>query len=114
MEPVAVAFFEYRRAGEQAAWDHDDVAAYLAARGYAIGLGGVGCGVDGDAALVRADLDRDPAADLAAYAPPLDAYRANRKYLRQRLAEIKAKPAAELTTGDRDLRALLGLMREDT
>lgn len=108
-----MATYEYRRAGEVAAWDPDDVARYLAGLGYAAGPGGLSCGVDGTAALVRADLDRDPSADLAAYQPPPDPFRANRKYLRQRLAQIRQLPPAQWTTPDRDLVALLGLLRED-
>lgn len=108
-----MAFVEYRRAGEIVGWDYEDVARFLVARGYQVGPGGVGCGTDGTAALVRADLDRDPSADLDAYAPPSDPVRTARRYLRQRVAAIKATDPSLRTTGDKDLLALLTIMRED-
>jgi hypothetical protein len=108
-----MTWFEYRRPGEVVGWDFDDVTAFLVARGYRIGPGGVGTGVEGTAALVRADLDRDPATDLGAYAPPADPIRTARVYLRNRLAAIRATAPAQRTAGDRDLLAVLALLRED-
>src|SRR5215510_15603439 len=87
--------YEYRRPGEVAEWDYEHVGAYLAGLGYTFGPGGIGTGVDGTAALVRADVDRDPSTDLDAYRPPPDPIRASRTYLRQRVAEIRQKALAQ-------------------
>jgi len=108
--------YEYRRPGEVAEWDAEDVAAYLLAHGYAVGGGGVGTGVDGTAALVRADVDRDPTADLDAYQPPPDPIRASKRYLRQRLQAIRQKPLADRQAApatEQDLVVLVNILRDD-
>lgn len=105
--------YEYRRAGEVAGWDTDDVTAFLLGRGHVVGPGGVGCGVDGTAALVRADLERDPSADLDAYVPPPDPVRAALKWLRQRTAAIRAKDPATWTVPEKDFMAIAAILRSD-
>lgn len=108
-----MAFFEYRRSGEAAGWDFEDVDAFLRARGFLVGPGGVGTGMDGTAALVRADLDRDPTADLDAYAPPPDPQRVARGYLIGRARAIRSKAPGARTQAENDLLAVLVTIRPD-
>jgi hypothetical protein len=110
-----VAIREYRRTGETAEWDAEDVAAYLAGKGYLIGPAGLGCGQDG---LVRLDVDANiPDAvlktDLDAYVPPPDPQRVARGYLIGRARAIRAKAPGTRTQAENDLLALLVVLRPD-
>lgn len=104
-----------RKAGETVDWDDGAVRAYLVGQGIAVGPGGVGCGTDATGPFVRVHLPGggDPSAALDAYAPAANPVRTARRYLRQRVAAIKATDPSLRTTGDRDLLALLTVMRED-
>lgn len=79
-----MAMREFRRTGQTTAWDWEALWAYLAAKGYVVGGGGLTTGLDPDdatAVVVRADLDphvpdATVQADLDAYVPPADPYAA--------------------------------------
>lgn len=110
-----MAFREYQRAGETTTWDFDEVLAHLLSRGIVLGLGGLGTGADG---FVRADIspsvsDATWAAALDAFVPSPDPVRIAQGYLRGRFKAIRAKDPATRTVAERDLLALLTIMRQD-
>lgn len=112
-----MAIREYRRAGENAEWNVEEVRAYLAGKGYVFGPGGIGTGVDG---LVRADIDANVpnetwTADLDAFTPSPDPVRIARNYLIGRYKAINPKTnqqRAQATLNENDLLALLTLLRQ--
>lgn len=66
---------EYRRTGQDAQWDFQEVAEYLTGKGFVIGPAGVGTALDPadpGTVLVRADLDAN--LPQAAIDAALDAY----------------------------------------
>lgn len=109
--------YGYARTGETA-FDPDQVERFLLARGFLVGPGGVASGTSRDAqgqavAWVRADLDRDPGADLDQYAPVSDPARQAVQYLAGRVRDIRATAPAQRTTAERDLLALVAVLRAD-
>lgn len=106
--------YSYQRAGEWVSWNGDSVAAYLTGLGYAVAPDSLACGISGSAAIVTVDCDRDPTADLAKYQPPADPMRQAQVYLRQRVAAIRATAPAQRTTGDKDILAILVMLRADS
>lgn len=106
---------EYHRTGETVELDAEAVQSYLQGKGYIIGPGGVGTGLDG---LIVADIDPNVpdatwTADLDAFVPAADPQRTARAYLIARGRAIKAKDPATRTVAERDLLALLVTMRQD-
>lgn len=107
---------EYRKqGGEMAEWPASEVDAYLRGKGYLIGPGGVGTGVDG---LVVADIDPNVPdatwkADMDAFQPSADPLRTARGYLIGRAREIKAKPQQQRAVTEKDLLAMIVLLRLD-
>lgn len=121
-----MAFKEYRRSGETAEWNVNEVEAYLRAQGFLIGPGGIATGLDvtngTPSAFVRADLDPNvPDATLTtaldAFVPSPDPVRVARGYLLTRYRAIKAKTVqqrAAATLNENDLFALLTLLRQES
>lgn len=115
-----MTFKEYRRAGVTAEPDVDAIEAYLRGLGFLIGPGGIGAGletVDGVSnLLVRIDVDAnlpDKALTdaLDAFTPADDPLRTARGYLVGRLATLQAKPVNQLTAIERDLLAILTVLK---
>lgn len=114
-DPRTPGFVTCRKAGETDAWDTDAFVAHLRSRGVPIGPGGVGCGEDVTGPFVRVHLPTgyDPTADVDTFSPPPNAYRTAVSYLKRRARTIKAIAPASRTTAEKDLLALLIVLRSD-
>lgn len=114
-----MAFREYRRPTD-CEWNPEDLTAYLTGKGFMLGPGGVGTGIetakDGSmVVLVRVDLDANLPADvvtkaLDAYTPPADPLRTARVYLLKRAKELSAMKTKDRTQADNDLAAVLTVL----
>lgn len=119
-----MAIREYRKAGETVEWDFEDVIAYLLGKGYVIGPAGLATALevaaDGTTGeLVRLDIDANVpdatlTADLDAFVPAPNPERTARGYLRKRAKTILAKDPASRTVAERDLLAVIVVLRQDT
>jgi hypothetical protein len=115
-----MTFREYRRTNVTAEPDPNAIEAHLKARGFLIGPGGLGAGLDTangtSTLLVRVDLDPNIPDQvitdaLDAFTPADDPLRTARGYLLTRLAALQAKPLKDLTVVEKDLLAILTVLK---